>query len=673
MASGKISKTFTNNSSFTMILEWSSKEDVSSNSSTVSATLKMKSNKSYGVSPNWLNTSAWIKIDGASSGSKSINTSLGANKTKTVLKFSHKVNHKSDGSKSFKIEFSANFADVSWHGSRIGTVSKSGSFTLPKIPRAASFSLSNTSVDFGQNFSVNINSPSGGFRYTVNVTGLGSTINLLNKGNGGKHTFNIATSYMSRLTNGTSTSVTCYVDTYDGSTKIGKNSRTLRLNIPSNIVPSISSLTAIETNARVKSLGLAANNFVKATSGVQLKATASGANGSSIKTYAFKLGSKNLSGGTSTKNFSSAYLTDAGTVTAQVTVTDSRGRSSSKSVNLTILDYSPPKISSFTIVRPDVTATSLEMKKSGSFSGLGGKNSATWKLEWRKALEDTWSEITGITAGVDSYTLPGFTIDNSYRFKLSYTDKLATTTNQITLATVSSLLDLHNDEGVGIGKLHEHGTLDVGGPAYFSGRTQLAENTFATQGGALSLSNSDVVGVNGIYFGGHNSDPNAVDPANNDGEALLFPHSNTKINLKNINRGSGWDAFRIIDGIGYLNGAPVMIDNRKALWSGAYLMIETHIITPSVPINKCPNGWLLQWEHYSSGSKDRKNYNYTPISKVQANRRGVANCVINTNASNTDYLANKCIYVDKGVKLRGHGKNNDNNAQYMVLSAVYAW
>ncbi len=82
----------------------------------------------------------------------------------------------------------------------------------------------------------------------------------------------------------------------------------------------------------------------------------------------------------------SKYLSLAGYMTLTVTVTDSRGRSSTDTWTLTILDYSPTSIRMFTADRCNQPGTEAQLDSSYvrySFRGvvysLENQNASIWK------------------------------------------------------------------------------------------------------------------------------------------------------------------------------------------------------------------------------------------------------------------------------------------------------
>lgn len=103
--------------------------------------------------------------------------------------------------------------------------------------------------------------------------------------------------------------------------------------------PTVNTFTATRVDNTVpSSWGI----YVQGKSQCKLQATASGIYGSSIKSYQIKQGSTILASSSST---TTPVLTSTGTITYTVIVTDSRGRTASKTVSITVAGYSAPYFS----------------------------------------------------------------------------------------------------------------------------------------------------------------------------------------------------------------------------------------------------------------------------------------------------------------------------------------
>lgn len=665
MASGTIKGSFSGTSSSNAYpsIEWSSSENISSNNSSVSAILYFNTPNSNWKPYNLESPSATIKING-NNASAGRNIDMRSTNKQEIWRRTVTVGHNSDGSKSCNIGASGST------GLNLGSYNFSANVTLPKIARAATFTMNKTTANFGETFNINIKSVSN-YKYTVNAQLPGGSVNLLDKGAGGSHNFSIANSYMSRIPNGTSTSFKVWVDTYSGNTKIGTNWRTLKLNVPSNIAPTVSSITASDTNAKSSALGI----YVQSISEVKLSASASGTYGSTIKSYNFKLGSQSRNGSSSTQQFTANQLSNSGTVACTVEVIDSRGREASKSVNISVQAYTPPTITKFTATRNATTPTTINITKAGSYNNLGGKNPATWTLEFKLATASTYGASgISVTDGTNSYNKTGVKADASYQFRLTLKDKLTEDNKVYDVKTTKVLFDLNRDIGVGIGKMNEgKGTLEVGGAMFLDGRINSVRDRYVDQGGALFLNNSDQTGVNSIWFGG--TEGGGSEPANNNGEGLLFPKSSFTFPVGydgSIPDGVGghkdWDNFRIMDGVGFLNSTPVMRTTDIPLWEGSLEMNANDSITMPESIWNYPNGWILAFSDANGGY----DWVYQPVPKAHVSYSGGGGCRFTVAYGNNAWRT-KYIYI-KAKTIVGNAENGGEQWQKnIVLRRVLAF
>src|SRR5690606_359763 len=91
--------------------------------------------------------------------------------------------------------------------------------------------------------------------------------------------------------------------------------------------------------------------------------------------------------------------------------------------------------------------------------------------------------------------------------------------------------------------------------------------------GAMDLSNSDIFGLNGLFFN---------DVADNDGEGLQFLQTGKSNGSTNRN---DYDTFRIRDGLGMINGTTVLSNHMK-LWEGGAYMQASQTIYPSKALSQ---------------------------------------------------------------------------------------
>lgn len=116
------------------------------------------------------------------------------------------------------------------------------------------------------------------------------------------------------------------------------------------------------------------------------------------------------------------------------------------------------------------------------------------------------------------------------------------------------------------------------------------------------------------------------------------------------------------------------------LWSGAYYMNASQTVTPSKPLSKCRNGWVLVWSDYdASTSKPTGADHFTTV--IPKLNGGAATwsgqsvtLAIPTALSDSGVLtmAGKKIYVHD-TKIVGHAVNRIAPANDVVLRAVYEY
>jgi len=143
---------------------------------------------------------------------------------------------------------------------------------------------------------------------------------------------------------------------------------------------------------------------------------------------------------------------------------------------------------------------------------LGGDNNLTIQVQ-RRSAGGTWSNVVSdVTATNGSFdatvTSTGNTVTQSYEFRLYVSDQFNNSAEATTTVTTQRVvLDVHKNEGVGIGKIHEQGVLDVDGEIYLRGGMFLTgEGTGGTSGNDYQLVIDPDDGNSAIEIGSTNTD-----------------------------------------------------------------------------------------------------------------------------------------------------------------------
>ncbi|XBG82739.1 DUF859 family phage minor structural protein [Enterococcus cecorum] len=284
-----------------------------------------------------------------------------------------------------------------------------------------------------------------------------------------------ASDFASQIPNATSGVGTLTLETYNGGSLVGSSSRQTYLNLPSNYIPSQPSVTVSDESSVPTKLGVSktAGIYVKGMSLLRFSCSSNGTVGSSISNYKVQIGNQSFgfSGGTIDIDLSK-FDVGIGSLNAVITVTDSRGRTNSRTVGINIQNYSAPKINSFSAVRQNNSATVIITKPVSVSSILNSStniNSYTVKTEYKLSSATSWTNWRNETNTSAVINSGGWDVTKSYDIRVTLSDKLNQMVVTASISTAKTLISYHKDVGVGIGKMHERGALDVGGDMYVSG------------------------------------------------------------------------------------------------------------------------------------------------------------------------------------------------------------
>ncbi|WP_171315337.1 DUF859 family phage minor structural protein [Enterococcus cecorum] len=461
----------------TLIVEWSASQNIGGNYSTVTANLYIKGNYSYStIYSGSVAKSVALVING---NRKNGSARIDINGTEKRLLLSHSVNvgHNADGTKTFRLEGMLN-SQITWSGTYYGSEQWTRQdWGLNTIPRASTFNQSSTTFNMDGEGTIYINPASTSFSHKLYMY-FGNKKVLLRDNAPVNQNFNVrfnASDFGDQIPNATSGVGVLLLETYNGGNFVGSNQRTTYLNLPSNYVPSQPSVTVSDESSVPAKLGVSktAGIYVKGMSLLRFNSSASGVLGSQIINYKVQIGSQTFATGGNTIDVDlSKFDVGTGTINAVVIVTDSRGRTNSRTVGIKIQNYSAPTINNFSAVRQNNSDTVIITKPVSVSSILNGStniNSYTVKTEYKLTTATSWTVNRTETNSSATLNLSGFNVANSYDIRVTLADKLNQTVVQASISTAKVLLDFNRDIGVGIGKMHERGALDVGGDMYVSG------------------------------------------------------------------------------------------------------------------------------------------------------------------------------------------------------------
>lgn len=451
---------------FTARIYWSDDYDIATNTSKVSITKIQFKTTWYGVT-YYLNGSVSVggTVVASFSSTKGGHTFRAQSPASTFYDMtvvsgyadfpftSGSIGHKTDGSQSTTIAINVSGYTTSGEYGSGWSCSGSSAVTLTTIPRASSMTIANGTLGTAQ--TIKVSRASTGFTHTITYTCGTASGTICTKSSSESISFTPPLDLASQNVSATSVNVVFKLQTYNGDTAIGSVvSNTVSMAVPASVVPTVS-LTVADAKGYLATYG----GYVQTKS--QAKATASGAGtyGSTIKSY------KLTCGNAVSANASATFdLPTAGSVKVTATVTDSRGRSASKTVTITVLAYSAPSAQITELTRqnedgtPNAQAGYAVATFTAAVTALNSKNSATYALLYRIRGTTSWAQIA-LDDYSGQYSVSGeqgfsVNINAAYEVAIKATDSFGSVISiYSTIQAIGALLDFDKtNNAIGIGQ-----------------------------------------------------------------------------------------------------------------------------------------------------------------------------------------------------------------------------
>ena len=383
------------------------------------------------------------------------------------------VPHNSDGTKTVPLSLKV---DINTGG--YGSAEYRWNYQLATIPRASPIRASAGTL--GSAMTLTIDRKSSDFTHTVRYNWQGTT-GTVGTGIGTSASYTPPLSFANNIPNSTSGTITFYCDTYKGSTLVGTSQATATLTVPSSVVPTTGGLTLEETASAMKGISTS-TEFAQILSRVKATVTgASGAYGSTIKSYSITVVGQNLTVNTNGGVFD--YFKNNGTFTVRATVTDSRGRTSAnRDVTINVREYFSP-VGWFSVARSGTNKDKLTVTRNAKVAPLriGGANRNTLSIQFKYALRgsSTWTNSTGnanenLTSTFElvnsqASLVETFSTTRSYDLLMVVSDKFLNSEVKVSVGTVTIPYAVTKN-AFGIGKTPEIvNSVDSGFKYYYNG------------------------------------------------------------------------------------------------------------------------------------------------------------------------------------------------------------
>lgn len=413
---------------YTLRADWSAVQNAAGNYSDVTVRHTLLIGSAYSL--NIASRTNSCSVGGVSQGytSGAINQKGGTVLLGTTV---HRVSHDADGTKTAQIIDTFNI-NATIDGVRVGSITASGSISLDRIARNATIVTANDFTD-ETNPTLTYSNPSS-FSCDVSIEFAGGSITRAKaiSGAGGSYTMQLTDAERTTLRNASKNSPTPKV-TYALKTTIDGTAYYSRADRKMNVVDAAPELGAVsydDTNAATVAVTGDKSRIVQNHSVLTVTIpTATAKKGATIASYTIAFGgvSKTVtSSGTVSLGAVDVSYSQALTVTA----TDSRGFTASKSVQVTVDDYSAPT-AVIDLHRLNNFEPTTYITANSRYSYLNGKNAVTISVKFKKVSDSSYGTPIELEDSIQSTVTCDR--DSAYDFVVTIADRLETTEYNLTL------------------------------------------------------------------------------------------------------------------------------------------------------------------------------------------------------------------------------------------------
>lgn len=485
MGTSTFSGSWGHNLTLEIFSAWNS-QNIAGNYSTLNVQVFLSAS-SYAMISSYETRPLTMTIDGSSE-IVQVNPSINYGQRKALLQKDYRINHNPDGTKP-QFNISAKFdINISNYGSATATQA----IKLPDIKRAST--SSNISGTLGSAVTINITRQMSTFKHNLKYDFKGSKGTIATNVDT-SYSWTLPTSFADLLPNDLSGTGTLIVETLSGSTVIGENRYTITATIPNTATykPTLASVSLSDANTVTGSL-ITGTNFVRIMSRPKVTfGTATGKNGSTIKSYNAEVVGKNKFITGNGSNFDMLDFT--GSAVIRATVTDSRGLTSAPiDTTINVLDYFLPQTISLKITRAQSDPNIFQLSPIVEIAPLtvGGVQKNQLKIKVEVAPYDTgvytvdtgpatntWSTISKMNG--ELLNLGGsYDKAKSWLVRVTVSDSLNTAMPIGQTVSSEFVLMTKAPTGVSYGKIWERGIIDAQGDVYVSGNISTQANVNVT-------------------------------------------------------------------------------------------------------------------------------------------------------------------------------------------------
>ena len=484
-------------------------QSVANNTSTVSWNMKLVADE-YGymvssTAKNWSVTVNGTKYSGT------VNITHNPGDTLTLASDTTTITHSADGTKTFNYSFSQQI-NVEYAGTWIYTFSGSGSGTLTTIPRASSVTASNNYIE--SQSTISISRASSSFTHTLQykIGTQSSYTTIVSKTSSTSYKWTIPTAAYNYVSStGKTVTITIKCITYNGSTNIGEKTTTLTATCSeSKCKPTLA--PTVEDTGKVSTIltGDGDNIVIKGYNVMSYAIGATARNGATIKSQKITCGSKSATAASGTLSYVTSNV-------FTISAIDSRGFTTTQTITKkTLVNYVAVtcNLAASAILENDTNTTTVNFTISGNwFNGSFGAVTNSLTVQYRYKTNSgsygSWITLAIPQNASNTYTtsqsITGLDYQNTYTIQARAFDEAYNNGASNTGYKVSSAKTVSSKPVFDWGKEDFNFNVPV----------KMPQNSYKSANGGLNMNNSDLWGINGLYF----SDVCSY----NSGEGILFP------------------------------------------------------------------------------------------------------------------------------------------------------
>ena len=367
------------------------------------------------------------------------------------------IPHNEDGTKSIaiwaRLTNVSDYGDINWF---------SGTVNLSNIPRSSGIT-SVTETELGKPITIAIDKKVNEFRHQVWWQVNDSGWIDLGTGHDTSVQLTVPIDYATHITNSNTGALDVCVRTFRGNDKIGSDvyKRGVPIKVPASIVPTLEDVTITERTAQLAEF-IPVGNFIKDKSVMRVETV--GANGSYGSTIvSTELTVDNLVVRASSGDFPA---NKAGNLEVTAKITDSRGRTATKSKTIKVWDYYAPKIIAFLANRTGngtnktIIATVAANVSPLVIDGIN-RNPYTLKIQYSAKKANRWIDAVSLTnestEKINRQLDCGafYELSKAYNVRLVIQDKLSDLVDSVLLVRSSRVLWAWGDNRAAVGGFPE--------------------------------------------------------------------------------------------------------------------------------------------------------------------------------------------------------------------------